>query len=102
MASKPQISLAYLFLETFWIALALGLTMQAFRFDGEAASRFSVTFLLLSAQAWGAAIGGLFRRMKTGFWVASCIIIAGVVPLSLIVFWIWINEHLVPWLNIER
>ncbi len=102
MTKRPQFSLAYLFLEIFWIALALGLTTQAFRLDYEAASRFSVTFLLLAAQAWGAAIGGLFQRMKTGFWVASGIILTVVVPLSLIVFGIWINEHLVPWLSQSR
>lgn len=85
MTSKPQFSLAYLFLETFWIALALGLTMQVFRFEGEAAERFSVTFLLLAAQAWGAAIGGLFYRMKTGFFLVSAGIIGAIVLIGLLI-----------------
>lgn len=84
MTKRPQFSLAYLFLETFWIALALGLMMQAFRFEGEAAERFSVTFLLLSAQAWGAAIGGLFHRMKAGFFVVSGVIIGVIAMIGLV------------------
>ncbi|MGI8978942.1 MAG: hypothetical protein ACR2FY_06935 [Pirellulaceae bacterium] len=75
MTSKVQFSLAYLFLEIFWIALALGLATQAFRLSDDAASRFSVALLLLSAQSLGAAIGGLFHRMKTGFFVVSAVII---------------------------
>jgi hypothetical protein len=99
MTKRPQFSLAYLFLETFWIALALGLTTQAFRLEHEAASRFSVTFLLLAAQAWGAAIGGLFQRMKTGFFVISGLIIAVVIPAALVVCCIWIGENVLPWWN---
>ena len=80
MTKRPQFSLAYLFLETFWIAVALGLMTQAFRLRGDAASRFSLTLLLLSAQVWGAAVGGLFHRMRTGFFFVSAVII-GVIAL---------------------
>jgi hypothetical protein len=85
MTKRPQFSLAYLFLEIFWIAVALGLMMQAFRLRGDAATRFSVTLLLLfSAQAWGAAVGGLFHRMKTGFFFVSAVIIGVIVVLFLL------------------
>lgn len=56
-----------------------------FRLDDEAARRFSITFLLLAAQAWGAAVGGLFQRMKTGFLVVSAVIIGGLALLFLVV-----------------
>ena len=84
MTKRPQFSLAYLFLKIFWIAVALGLITQAFRLRDEAASRFSLTLLLLSAQAWGAAIGGLFHRMKTGFLVVSAVIIGSIAMLFLL------------------
>lgn len=85
MATRPQFTLAYLFLETFWIAVALGLMTQAFRLNDDAASRFSLGLLLLSAQAWGAAIGGLFHRMKTGFFIVSAIIIGSIALTFLLV-----------------
>src|SRR5438477_5248530 len=61
MTKRPQFSLAYLFLEIFWIALALGLMMQAFRLPGDEEG-LTLALLLLSAHAWGAAVGGLFHR----------------------------------------
>jgi hypothetical protein len=82
MSSKRQFSLGYLFLEIFWIALALGLTTQVFRLDDEAAIWFSAILLLLAAQAWGAAVGGLFQRMKTGFLMGSAIMIGGLAVLG--------------------
>jgi len=83
MTSKPQFSLAYLFLEIFWIAVALGLMMQAFRLPGDEEG-LALALLLLSAQAWGAAIGGLFHRMKTGFFFVSAVIIGVIVVLFLL------------------
>jgi Na+/proline symporter len=84
MTKRPQFSLAYLFLETFWIALALGLATQAFRLRDEAADRFSLTLMLFSIQAGGAAIGGLFHQMKTGFFAASAMIIGFIVLIFLL------------------
>ena len=83
MTKRPQFSLAYLFLEIFWIAVALGLMTQAFRLPGDEEG-LTLALLLLSAQAWGAAIGGLFHRMRTGFFFVSAVIIGVIVVLFLL------------------
>lgn len=85
MSRPHQFSLAYLFLELFWIALTLGCATQAFRLpesldnDYVQAGLLAITGLFL-----GTAIGGLFGRMTFGFFVAFWTIVAGLVLLTVI------------------
>ena len=66
MAKPRQFSLAYLFLETFWIAAALGCVLQAMRLP-RAWEDLDIALLVLAALFSGAAVGGLFGRMAFGF-----------------------------------
>ena len=79
MEKKRQFSLAYLFLETFWVAATLGLAKQAhwvwYRyyhlsdydswFPPESALFFGA-LVIASLICCGTAIGGLFKRMQWG------------------------------------
>ena len=71
MIRPHQFSLAYLFLELFWFAAALGCATQAFRLprslDNEA---LQAVLLAISGLFLGTAIGGLIGRMVFGFLAA--------------------------------
>ena len=64
MENKRQFSLAYLFLEVFWIAVGLGIAIQIHQMSRE--SNLWPALLYLDIIVWGAAIGGLFKRMEAG------------------------------------
>ena len=73
MAAKRQFSLAYLFLETFWIALALGIAVQARQIPRE--SVLLPCLVYLDILLWGAAIGGLFKKMRVGAIVSAIVLL---------------------------
>jgi hypothetical protein len=86
VANKRQFSLAYLFLETFWIAVTLALARQAYwlhyRYRSDYDSWYSpdkeVQFDLLVVAAVicaGAATGGVFHRMLVGASVTILILL---------------------------
>jgi hypothetical protein len=77
MIGKPQFSLGYLFLETFWIALAIGLTrhlmiMSRHELFPDEAVVVAICFVT-DIFAIPIAIGGLLERMRAG---AICGLIA--------------------------
>ena len=80
MVGKRQFSLAYLFLETFWVALGLGFGMAAFRtpLDVPHAEGWQLVLGIASAVCLGTAIGGVFRNMTFGFCVAYVLVVGGV------------------------
>ena len=78
MLGKRQFSIAYLLLETFWIALALAFTRSAaVDWLAGSSSRESMQLaaipIVISVLIWPIAIGGLFGRMSigagVGFWL---------------------------------
>lgn len=73
MKDKRQFSLAYLFLETFWIALALGIAVQVRQLPRE--SILVPCLVYLDILLWGAAIGGLFKQMRVGAFVAAIVLL---------------------------
>ena len=86
MTNKRQFSLAYLFLEIFWIAVTLALARQAYwlhyRYRSDYDSWYSpdkeVLFDLLVVGAIicaGIAVGGVFHRMRQGAAVAILLLI---------------------------
>jgi hypothetical protein len=86
VTNKRQFSLAYLFLEIFWIAVTLALVRQAYwlhyRYRSDYDSWYSpdkeVQFDLLVIAAVicaGTAIGGVFHRMRLGAAVTILILI---------------------------
>jgi hypothetical protein len=71
-----QFSLAYLFLETAWIALALGL-FRAAAINGSEAAIILIFAGIVSA---GVAIYGMFRTLRTGrAWALLAAIVAGLI-----------------------
>ena len=64
MERKRQFSLAYLFLETLWVAVALTLTRVYF--VTPRSSDLLKVPIVAAIVAWGAAIGGVFHRMTLG------------------------------------
>jgi len=81
MKRQFQFSLPYLFLETFWIAAALGCFTQVLRVPGELQAVLLVYGWLCS----GVAIGGLFGRMSAGFLAALGLIAAGGVAMLVLI-----------------
>lgn len=95
MPTNRQFSLAYLFLEIFWIAVTLALLRQAywlhFRyrsfFDGWTSGDTEAAFCLLilaALFAGGTAIGGLFRRMRLG-----ALVVLGILSLIAWMIFLW-------------
>jgi hypothetical protein len=74
MVNKRQFSLAYLFLEVFWFAASLGMACQALRLPPPH-DDFTILLILFfisgSFVCFGAAIGGLFHKMRIGAGVAA-------------------------------
>jgi hypothetical protein len=62
MAGKWQFSISYLLLETFWIAMVLGIS-GSLPSSSRQVAEFTLPALCAS---FGAAIGGVVGRMKTG------------------------------------
>lgn len=75
MRSAPQFSLSYLLLEMFWIAAALGCFSQI-RY---APQQLQVALLVYGTLFTGIAIGGLFKRMASGYWLGAAVVITGFV-----------------------
>ena len=73
MENKRQFSLAYIFLETFWIALALGIAVQIRQVPRE--SILFPCLAYLDILLWGAAIGGVFKQMRAGVIVAAIVLL---------------------------
>ena len=72
MAGKRQFSLSYLFLEIFWIALALGITrFVIWTFSANSALLDTLRFVLVPGglACYGASVGGCFGKMRIG---AAC------------------------------
>ena len=69
MTSKRQFSLSYLFLEIFWIALAMGLS----RLFPTQEYPVKVIISLLFCISTGAALGGLFKNMRYGVLLGAVI-----------------------------
>ena len=63
MNSERQFSLAYLLLQTMWVALALGLSRVWWMSLRTEAELFA---LVLACTCYGIALGGLFRGMRVG------------------------------------
>jgi hypothetical protein len=93
----PQFSLAFIFLEVFWIAAALGVLKlgsslleqtQNHSIDPAFASLIMLLTEMCLFLCMGAAIGGLFRRMTLGFALAAALCCAYVafVWIALILF----------------
>lgn len=96
MENKRQFSLAYLFLEIFWIAATLAFARQAYWvwyryyrlsdydtwFPPESAL-FFVALVIASLVCCGTAIGGLFKRMRLGA-VAVVSILVGIAVFCLL------------------
>ncbi len=74
MVNKRQFSLAYLLLEVFWFAASLGMACQALRLPPPH-DNFTILLILFlisgSFVCFGAAIGGLFHKMRIGAGVAA-------------------------------
>lgn len=92
MPTNRQFSLAYLFLEIFWIAVTLALLRPAywlhFRyrsfFDGWNSENAQTVFWLLVLAACftgGTAVGGLFCRMRLG----ALVVLATLAGMALLV-----------------
>ncbi len=79
MANLRQFSLSYLFLETFWIAVALMFTTPVLRQESGWQLSAMVAFT-----GWGGAIGGLFHAMRDGAIAAFLLLGAALVCYSLI------------------
>ena len=74
MVNQRQFSLAYLFLEVFWIAASVGMACQAFRRPPSPDDFTLFFFLSGSFLCFGVAVGGLFHRMRMGAGVAVCLL----------------------------
>ncbi len=74
MANLRQFSLSFLFLESFWVAVALMFTTPVIR--QEAAWQLSA---IIAVTCWGAVIGGLFHAMRDGAIAAFLILGAALV-----------------------
>ena len=94
MSKRGQFSLAYLFLEIFWIAVTLALLRQAWFlydryrsfFDGWNSQNAEFAFYLLILAALftgGTAVGGLFHRMRLGAMVVLMTLV-GIVSLAIL------------------
>lgn len=80
MASSPRFSLAFLFLETFWIALALGLTRLESSHDGPA-----LALLIVAVTAcYGFALWHLLRRLNFGVIESGVLLFGAFVLYSLL------------------
>jgi len=68
MERPRQFTLAYLFLEVFWVAAALGASRLFL-------ANYQPSWLLFlsAAVSYGIAIGGLFRKMKEGAAISAVI-----------------------------
>jgi hypothetical protein len=70
MSGQRQFSLSYLFVETFWIALAIAATRAAvldWAIDVGGRHTSATAFLVpIAVWSWLIAIGGLFGRMTGG------------------------------------
>ena len=77
MVTTRQYSLSYLFLETFWVALAMGLG-RIFPTQDYA---IKVIISLIFCISVGAAVCGLFRNMRRGA------LLGGVVWAIVALFW---------------
>lgn len=84
MAKPPQFSLQYLFLEVFWVASALGCATQAFRMESSNLDVMRGLLALYAVLCSGAAIGGLFHKMTTGFLITAGLIGVGAVAMMLL------------------
>ena len=86
MVGKRQFSLAYLFLETFWVALGLGFGMAAYRtpIDIPHAEGWQLVLGIASAVCLGTAIGGVFRSMTFGFCISYVLVIGGVIAVLVV------------------
>jgi hypothetical protein len=93
MVRPQQVSLAYIFLEMFWIASTLALWRAAYRlyvvhrefFGGWSPPENGKLFLVLVLAAifcGGTALGGLIGRMQLGAVVAAVVAIGAMVVLS--------------------
>jgi hypothetical protein len=79
MANLRQFSLSYLFLEVFWIAVALMFTTPVIR--QEPAWQLSA---IIAFSCWGAVIGGFFHAMRDGAIAAFLLFGATLVSYALI------------------
>ena len=70
---KRQFSLAYLLLETFWIAVALAITRVYF--VTPRSSDWLKVLIVAGIVAWGAAVGGVFHRMTLGAQIAAGVLL---------------------------
>ena len=79
MADRWQFSLGYFLLEVFWIAAAFGAILQAIRYPRSHEADVQVLLSIAGITCAGAAVGGLFRDMATGFWLALvlCVLAIG-------------------------
>jgi dolichyl-phosphate-mannose--protein O-mannosyl transferase len=73
MDKKRQFSLAYLFLETFWVAVALALTRVYF--VTPRSSDWLKVLIVAGIIAWGAAIGGVFHRITLGMQIGAGVVL---------------------------
>ena len=80
MPSSPRFSLAFLFLETFWIALALGLTRLEWSQDGPALALLIVAV----TGCYGIALWHLLRRLNIGVIESGVLLFGAFVPYSLL------------------
>ena len=74
MSNLRQFALSYLFLETFWISVALACTTPYFRGDYGWELWGMAAFI-----CWGAVAGGLFHAMRDGAIAAFLLLGAGLV-----------------------
>lgn len=74
MDNKRQFFLTYLFLEVFWIAASIGMACHAFRLPPSHDDFTILFFLAGSFLCSGAAIGGLFQKMRIGAGLAVCLL----------------------------
>ena len=79
MANLRQFSLSYLFLETFWVVVALMFTTPVIRQEEGWQLSAMVAFT-----CWGAVLGGLFHAMRDGAIAAFLILGTALVIYSLV------------------
>ena len=80
MVSSPRFSLAFLFMETFWIALALGLTRLKTSHDGP----IPALLIVAITGCYGIALWHLLRRFNLGVIESGVLLFGAFVLYSLL------------------